>query len=136
VEPALQDKMLPRSPYRGPQGGVDIGGLCSLLDFDQSTLAKMIGVSRQAVSQQLKSKSQFVRPKSPAARKFLEDLNHVVDLLLALTDGSNSEEEIRLWLHSPNKALDRKAPIDLIKARNLAPLRRALMDAITAAHGS
>ncbi len=56
-------------------------------------------------------------------------------LLLALTDGSSSEEEIRLWLHSPNRALGDKSPIDLIKARNLAPLRRALMDAITAAHG-
>ena len=135
MEPALQNKMLPRSPYRGPQGGADLSGLCTLLEFDQSTLAKTLGVSRQAVSQQLKSKRHFVRPKTLAAREFLDELNDVVALLLALTDGSNSDEEIRLWLRSPNKALGLKAPIDLVKARNLAPLKRALMDAITAAHG-
>ncbi len=135
MEPALRDNMLPRSPYRGAKGGVDINGLCSLLEVDQTTLARTLGVSRQAVSQQLKSKQKFLRPRSPDVRKFWDELNEVVALLLALTDGSNTEEEIRLWLRSPNKALGLKRPIDLVMARDLAPLKTALMDAFTAAHG-
>lgn len=135
MDPALLDEMLPRSPFRGPQGGVDINGLCSLLQFDQSALARTLGISRQAVSQQLRSKRKFIRPRSKDTQKFWDDLNEVIALLLALTDASNSEEEIRLWLASPNKALDLKRPIDLIKERKLAPLREVLMDALTAAHG-
>jgi len=139
METVLRDKMVPPSPYRGSKGGVDINGLYGLLDVDQTTLAKALGVSRQAVSQQLgnkqRNKQRFVRPKSPDVRKFWNDLNEVVALLLALIDGNNKEEEIRLWLHSPNKALGLKRPIDLVIARNLTPLKKALMDAFTAAHG-
>lgn len=135
MDPALENTMLPRSPFRGPNGGVDISGLCSLLQFDQATLARALGVSRQAVSQQLRRKEQFVQPRSKAARQFWDELNQVVALLYALTDDSNNEEEIRLWLSSPNKALGLKRPVDLIKERELAPLREALMDAFTAAHG-
>jgi uncharacterized protein (DUF2384 family) len=135
MEPALENMMLPRSPFRGPKGGVDINGLCSLLQFDQATLARTLGVSRQAVSQQLRRKAQYVQPRSEAVRVFWDELNQVVALLYALTDGTNNEDEIRLWLYSPNKALNLERPIDLIKRRKLEPLREALMDAFTAAHG-
>ena len=135
MEAVLLDNMVPPSPYRGSKGGVDIQGLFELLAVDQSTLAKALGVSRQAVSQQLASKQRFVRPKSADVRKFWDDLNDVVALLLALTDGNNKEEEVRLWLRSPNKALGLDRPIDLVIARNLEPLKTALMDAFIAAHG-
>lgn len=135
MNPALQKTMLRPSPFLGPRGGVDMKGLCDLLQFDHSTLATTLRVSRQAVSQQLQRKKRFVQPRTTVARKFWEELNEVIALLLALTDGQAAEDEIRLWLRSPNKALGYKRPIDLIKRRQLGPLKEALMDALTAAHG-
>ena len=135
MDSALQNTMVAASPYLGPKGGVDIKGLCSLLQIDQSTLARALGVSRQAVSQQLRKKKRFVQPRNETTRSFWYELNQIVTLLLALTDSENSAEEIRLWLNAPNKAIDLERPIDLIKKRQLAPLKEALMDAFTAAHG-
>ncbi len=135
MELALQDAMLAASPYVGPKGGVDIKGLSALLQLDQSTLARTLGVSRQAVSQQLRAGKRYVQPRSQVARKFWYELNQVISLLVALTDESNSDEEIQSWLNAPNRALNLERPIDLIKRRELAPLREALMDAFTAAHG-
>ena len=135
MNPALEGTMLERSPFVDAKGGVDVKGLHSLLEFDQATMAKTLGVSRQAVSQQLQKKARFVRPRTESTRKFLHELNQVIALLRALTDPATSEAEMRRWLHSPNRALGLKRPVDLIKQRKLGPLREALMDALTAAHG-
>ena len=136
MNPVLEGTILESSPFVDAKGAVDVKGLSSLLQFDQATMAKTLGVSRQAVSQQLAKKEKFVRPRSQSTQRFLFELNQVLALLRALTDPATSTAEMRRWLHSPNKALGLKRPVDLIKQRKLAPLKEALMDALTAAQGA
>lgn len=99
-----------------------------------NSLANALGVSRQAVSQQLNRKSKYVRPRNEQTRRYWHDLNHIIVLLYALIE-KPSDDDLRRWLHAPNRALRLQRPIDLIAKGELHPLKQVLTDAFMRAHG-
>ena len=134
MHPALERELLPASDFRDEKGGVDVKGLCELMDLDGAALSKVLDASRQSVSQYFKKRGH-VQLRDEKQRMFLAKLDHVCTLLKALTDPTRTKKEIRAWFRSPNRALRMERPIDLVMRRDLDPLVRVLMDVLNAAHG-
>lgn len=135
MNPMLSNTMLPPSPFYGQDQGVNVKAFAEALNLDQATVVAASGMSRQQVSQQFNAQKKFIKPRSLKARTFWIKLNQIYQLLLALTDNRNTDEEIRTWFNAPNRALGMERPIDLVRRGEMDKIITKLMDIITAAHG-
>ena len=79
---------------------------------------------------------RFTALRNREQREFWTKLDRVLTLLQALTDGERSQEEIRRWFRSPNRALAMERPIDLVQRREFERLIQLLMDVLNAGQGS
>jgi uncharacterized protein (DUF2384 family) len=135
MKSALQNTMLPHSPYIASDGGINIKGIAKALNMDQSTVVSATGASRQVVSQHFNTRKRSIKLRDKNSIEFWVKLNQMYTLLLGLTDSENSKAEIRTWFNSPNLALDMERPIDLVRQRKLDHIIKKLMDILNAAHG-
>lgn len=135
MNPMLSNTMLPPSPFFAQDQAINVRDFAKALNLDQATVVAASGLSRQLVSQQFNARKKFVKLRNKKAFTFWLKLNQIYQLLLALTDNSNSDEEIRTWFNAPNRALGMERPIDLVSRGELDIIIKKLMDILTAAHG-
>lgn len=135
MNPALKETMLPASGLSDATGAVNIKALSRELDLEPPMLMKALGASRQTIHHYFDGPARLIRTRDPKQREFWMKLDYVFTLLLALTDKRDRPRAIREWLHSPNKALEMRRPVDLVYSGDLDTLIKKLMDVLNAAQG-
>lgn len=135
MNPALKETMLPASGLSTATGAVNIKALSRELGLEPRMLTKALGASRQTIHHYFDGPARLISTRDAKQREFWKKLDHVFTLLLSLTDKRDRPRAIREWLHSPNRALDMKRPIDLVYSGELDTLIKKLMDVLNAAQG-
>src|SRR5215470_19863367 len=108
----LEQTMARPSRFTDERGRIDIPGLAKEVGLDQATVVETLGTSRQSISHHFRTTGQCRAVRGTEQREFWLKLDRVITLLRALTDRSQSREEIRRWFWSPNRALGMERPID------------------------
>lgn len=102
---------------RNESGRLDANLVGKIFDLSATDLAKIIGVSRQAITQ---------TPDSKTVQPVLRDFERLARSLLTVT---GSMKGLKMWLHSANKQFDGHTPSEIIRLGKIGLLADWVDDA-------
>lgn len=95
--------------------------------LDATRVASFLGVNLAELSRALGTEGTAVY-KTPASRTLQERLRSLESIASGLVRLLGSETRVRMWMHSANPALDKHAPIELLKMGKIGDLAGYVQD--------
>ncbi len=99
--------------------GIDYKGIVNFLEFDESIVSKVAGVSRSKVRYDVKRMPIEVKTR----------LEEILNILNLVADHFNSIEKTSLWFKTPNPFFGEISPRDMIRFGRYAKLMQFIIDA-------